>query len=507
MKFLYITVTLFFLFLVSSLTSAQHIPSYKLQEAFPHLSFDNPVDLQHAGDGTNKLFVVSQRGLISVFENNPLTKSTQTFLDIRDKVIAGGELGLLGLAFHPDYKHNGYFYVNYTAANPLRSIISQFSVKKKDPDAADRESEIILLQVKQPFPNHNGGQLAFGPDGYLYIALGDGGSAGDPRNNGQNRTSFLGKILRIDVNRTSGDTLYGIPPDNPFAGNSKGFKEEIYSYGLRNPWRFSFDFVTGWLWAGDVGQNLWEEIDLIKKGENYGWRVMEGNHCYQPPPCDTAGLTLPVWEYGHDPLGGCSITGGYVYRGKKIPELTGIYLYGDYCSGRIWALRYDGEHPAVNTLLLQEDINISSFGIDKDNELFVCALNGKIYTLSTTVPSPTPTAVPSQTVTPISTLSPAPAPTPDPIKMGKIFGYVVNNKGNPIKSAKIKLKQKETKIKKNALSDRSGFFEFTGIEDDSYTLIAEKTGYKKSRQVVTIKNGEEKEITVKMKKIGISFQS
>lgn len=503
MKFLYTATTFFFLFLLSCVASAQHMPSYKLQEAFPHLSFDNPVDLQHAGDGTNRLFVVSQRGLISVFKNDPFTKSAQTFLDIRDKVIAGGELGLLGLAFHPDFEQNGYFYVNYTAANPLRSIVSRYSVTKTDPDTADKESGLILFQVKQPFPNHNGGQLAFGPDGYLYIALGDGGSAGDPQNNGQDRSSFLGKILRIDVNNSSGDTLYGIPPDNPFAGNTKGFKEEIYSYGLRNPWRLSFDFVTGWLWAGDVGQNSWEEIDLIKKGENYGWRVMEGNHCYHPSPCNTTGLTLPVWEYGHDHLGGCSITGGYVYRGKKNPELIGKYLYGDYCTGRIWALRYDGEHAATNTLLLQEDVNISSFGIDKDNELFICDLNGKIYTLSTSAPSPMPTTTPSQTVTPLST----PSPTPDPIRKGKIFGYVVNNKGNPIKAVKITLKGKETEIKKKTSSDRSGFFKFTEIEGDSYTLIAEKTGYKKSRQMVMMKDGEEKEIAVKMKKIGMHFES
>ncbi|TVM03394.1 MAG: glucose sorbosone dehydrogenase [Candidatus Brocadia sp. WS118] len=478
MKFWYLSVNLFLLFFVSCVVGAQQIQQYKLQEAFPHLSFDSPVDLQHAGDGTNRLFVVSQRGMVSVFENNPLAKSAQTFLDIRDRVIAAGELGLLGLAFHPDYEQNGYFYVNYTAANPLRSIIARYSVSEADPNAADNKSELILFHIRQPFPNHNGGQLAFGPDGYLYIALGDGGSAGDPQNNGQNRSSFLGKILRIDVNATSGETFYGIPPDNPFAGNTKGFKEEIYAYGLRNPWRFSFDFATGWLWAGDVGQNSWEEIDIITKGENYGWRVMEGNHCYNPSPCNTTGLALPVWEYGHDNPGGCSITGGHVYRGKKLPELAGRYLYGDYCSGRIWALRYDGGNSVTNTLLLKEDVNISSFGIDEDHEIFICDLNGKIYELSTVTSSPTA--------------------TPTPIIKGKIFGYVMDNKGNFIKSARIKLKGKETR--KKTLSDTAGFFEFTGIEGATYKVIAEKTGYKKTRQMITMNDGEEKEIMLEMKK-------
>ena len=327
--------------------------------------------------------MVSQKGLIYVFKNTSSVKSAKIFLDIQDKVKYGGELGLLGLAFHPDYKNNGYFYVNYTASDPLRSVIARYTVRPKNRNSADKNSERILLEVNQPYSNHNGGQIAFGTDGYLYIALGDGGSGGDPLNNGQKRSALLGKMLRIDVDCTSGNKNYCIPPENPFVGNTQGYKEEIYAYGLRNPWRFSFDPVTGWMWAGDVGQNSWEEIDIIEKGKNYGWRIMEGNHCYNPSSdCNTSGLTLPIWEYRHEDHGNCSITGGYVYRGTKFSELYGKYIYGDYCSGRIWALSYDGTNTATNTLLLKEDIEISSFGIDEDNELYICDLNGKVYKLA-----------------------------------------------------------------------------------------------------------------------------
>lgn len=376
--------TIFLLFFFACLiTNADEKKQYKLKNAFKNLSFDNPVDLQHPGDGTNRIFIVAQGGLIYVFNNNHSAKSAKVFLDIRDKVTSSGELGLLGLAFHPDYKNNGYFYVNYTASDPLRSVIARYTVRPKNRNSANKNSERILLEVNQPYSNHNGGQLAFGTDGYLYISLGDGGSGGDPQNNGQNRSSFLGKILRIDVDCTSDSKNYCIPSGNPFAGNTQGYKEEIYAYGLRNPWRFSFDPVTGWMWAGDVGQNSWEEIDIIEKGENYGWRIMEGNHCYNPSSgCDTSGLTLPVWEYGHNGQGSCSITGGYVYLGAKFPELYGKYIYGDYCSGNIWALSYDGTNSATNKLLLTADIEISSFGIDRNNEMYVCDLNGKIYKLA-----------------------------------------------------------------------------------------------------------------------------
>ena len=383
MKVAYILIIIFRFSTLCLAANSDENKQYKLKNAFKKLSFDNPVDLQHAGDGTNRIFVVSQKGLIYVFKNNPSVKSAKIFLDIRNKVKYGTELGLLGLAFHPDYKNNGYFYVNYTASDPLRSVIARYTVRSKNRNSANKKSELILFQLNQPYSNHNGGQLAFGPDDYLYIALGDGGSGGDPHNNGQSKSSFLGKILRIDVNCTSGNKNYCIPPENPFAGNSQGYKEEIYAYGLRNPWRFSFDPVTGWMWAGDVGKNSWEEIDIIEKGKNYGWRIMEGNHCYNPSSdCDTSGLTLPIWEYGHDDTGNCSITGGYMYRGSQFPELYGKYIYGDYCSGSVWTLSYDGTNTATNKLLLTADIEISSFGIDRDNEMYICDLNGKVYKLA-----------------------------------------------------------------------------------------------------------------------------
>jgi glucose/arabinose dehydrogenase len=394
---LLITVCIFLLFSVASTDTNADV---LLQSAFPNLSFSSPVDLQNAGDSTNRIFVVTQSGVIYVFDNTPSIAQNQVkvFLDIQDHVTNGGELGLLGLAFHPNYENNGYFYVNYTAPGPLRSIIARYQVSAGDPNTADKNSELILLQIDQPFSNHNGGQLAFGPDGYLYVSLGDGGSGGDPQNNGQSLSTILGKILRIDVNMSSGGRNYSIPPDNPFFGNTAGFREEIYAYGLRNPWRFSFDFSTGRLWAGDVGQDLWEEIDLIEKGKNYGWRIMEGNHCFNPSTnCNTTGLTLPVWEYGHNSEGGNSVTGGHVYRGMNVPELAGKYVYGDFISGRVWTLSYDGINPAVNTLLLNSGLAIASFGVDRQKELYICAFDGKIYKFVSTNPPPTPTPTPMPT--------------------------------------------------------------------------------------------------------------
>lgn len=345
--------------------------------AFPQLSFERPVDLQNAGDGSNRLFVVEQAGRILVFENDPAATEAAVFLDIRDRVSdAGNEEGLLGLAFPPQYENSGHFYVYYSVSDPRRTRLSRFSVTALDPNAADPASETILLEADQPYANHKGGQIAFGPDAYLYIALGDGGSGGDPQGNGQNRATLLGKILRIDVGRTP----YGIPPDNPFAGNTSGYREEIYAYGLRNPWRFSFDPVTGWLWAADVGQNDYEEIDTIEKGKNYGWNIMEGMHCYDADVCQTGGLALPVWEYSHKE--GQSVTGGFVYRGAKLPELSGKYVYADFVSGKIWALRYDGLGPPANELLIDTGLNISSLGVDEGNEIYICAFDDRIHALS-----------------------------------------------------------------------------------------------------------------------------
>lgn len=346
-------------------------------DAFPNLSFDYPVDIQHAGDGTNRLFVVEQEGRILVFENDAGVGNTEIFLDISNQVLFGGEQGLLGLAFHPNFEQNGYFYVDYTADNPRRTVISRFTADPSNPNTVDPESELIILEVDQPYGNHNGGQISFGPDGYLYIAFGDGGSGGDPQGNGQNLSTILGSIIRIDVDNTGSEMNYGIPEDNPFAGNTEGYREEIYAYGLRNPWRFSFDPETELLWAADVGQNEYEEINIIEKGNNYGWNIMEGLHCFEPSTgCDTSGLTMPVWEYDHGD--GQSVTGGFVYRGSSAQEISGDYIYADFVSGRIWAFAFFG-NPA-NRLLFNTDLQISTFGVDQNQELYFASFSdGKIY--------------------------------------------------------------------------------------------------------------------------------
>ena len=355
---------------------------YKAVPAFPNLSFNRPVDLQHPPDNTNRIFVVEQAGVISVFANDAQTTAKKTFLDIRDKVDdQGNEEGLLGLAFHPDFKSNGYVYVNYTASNPNRTVISRFNISGSNPDAADPASEVVLLTFEQPYSNHNGGQVSFGPDGYLYIAVGDGGSGGDPHDHGQNRSTLLGSILRIDVNKQENGKKYGIPSDNPFAKNNNGYREEIYAYGLRNPWRFSFDSDNGQLWTGDVGQNAYEEIDIIEKGGNYGWNTMEGNHCFEPRDgCNRSGLKMPVHEYGRSE--GLSVTGGFVYRGPSLTDLRGKYIYADYATRRVWALDYRNNTKPVNTLLFEGDFNISSFGVDQDQELYLCGFDDKIYKLA-----------------------------------------------------------------------------------------------------------------------------
>ena len=375
---------------------AQEAAQFELEVAFPLLAFTRPVDLQHAGDRSDRIFVVEQRGVISVFPNDPGATTATAFLDIQARVDdAGNEEGLLGLAFHPDYQNNGFFYVNYTASDPSRTVISRFEVSAADSNVADPNSELDLLAIDQPFNNHNGGQIAFGPnDGYLYIATGDGGSGGDPLGHGQNLGTLLGAMLRIDVDNTEGGLNYAIPPSNPFAGNTDGYREEIYAYGLRNPWRFSFDRVTGRLWLADVGQESSEEIDIVDIGGNYGWNVMEGSHCFNPPTdCDMTGLEMPIWEYDHSI--GHAVTGGYAYRGPSVPELSGKYVYADYVSGRIWSLEYDGVNPPLNVELLESSLNVASFGTDQNSELYICAFDGKIYRFTPTLP---PVSV---TITPI----------------------------------------------------------------------------------------------------------
>ncbi len=392
-------IILFFLVLYLSDLFGQ--PQYEVTDAFPNLpGFSSPIDFQNAGDCTNRIFVVERSGIIKVFTNNPAVTSTKTFLNITDRVTSGSELGLLGLAFHPDYENNGYFYVNYTAPSPRRSVISRFSVSTTNPDSADKNTEIILFTQEQPYSNHNGGQISFGPDGYLYIALGDGGSGGDPENHAQTLTDLLGKILRIDVDNPESQLNYGIPADNPFKDNTAGYREEIYAWGLRNPWRFSFDPETGWLWCGDVGQGTWEEINIVENGKNYGWRCYEGNHTYNTSGClDSSNYTFPVWEYPHNPE--CSITGGFVYRGPNQPGLLGKYIYADYCSGKIWALTYDGINPATNQLLLTISNSPVSFGTDETNELYICTFNqGRIYKLVPTADIIAPTTLSAEVTSP-----------------------------------------------------------------------------------------------------------
>ena len=357
---------------------------YAVENAFPNLSFTDPVGIYHPGDDTERLFVLEQPGTIKVFSNDPSTTSVETFLNITSIVDQDGgytEEGLLGLAFHPNFTENGYFYVNYTEHNPRRNVIARYMVSSNDINQADALSSLVILEVNQPYTNHNGGQMGFGSDGYLYISFGDGGSAGDPQGNGQNTQTLLGTIIRIDVDNISNDLNYSIPSDNPFV-EDPSVRDEIYAYGLRNMWRFSWDPVTGLLWGADVGQYNWEEIDIIYPGLNYGWNTMEGNHCYPAgTSCSSEGFEPPVFEYALYVDGVCSVTGGYVYRGNEIFSLYGKYIYGDWCTGDIWALTYSDDGNHVNEHLIQSGINITSFGLDQNNELLICA-NANIFKLT-----------------------------------------------------------------------------------------------------------------------------
>ncbi len=358
-------------------TPAWSQPQVTLEHAFTNLSFNRPVDMQHFGE---QLFVVEQRGIIWTFDNRQDVTDRHTFLDIQDRVRSvNNEEGLLGLAFHPDYGVNGYFFVYYTASNPRRSVIARYSVLAGNANRADAGSEIVVLEVNQPAGNHNGGQLAFGPDGALYIAFGDGGGANDQFGNGQNTRSLLGTISRINVD----DLPYTIPPDNPFASGAAGLPE-IFVWGLRNPWRFSFDPKIDIVFAADVGQNTIEEINIIENGKNYGWPIMEGTQCFRPRAnCNQSGLVLPIFEYDHS-NGPASVTGGYVYRGPGVPDLTGWYVFGDYVDGRFWGLLHDGSSLLGTSLLEDTFLSPLSFGIDHQGEVFMLAGNGRIYRFSAT---------------------------------------------------------------------------------------------------------------------------
>ena len=349
----------------------------EVEHVFPNVSFRRMVHLTYADDDTDRLFLVLQPGRIMTFPHRDDATATE-FLDIQERVSdEGNEEGLLGMAFDPDFRETGHFYLSYTAANPRRSIVSRFSVSADDPNRGDPDSEFILLVVPQPYANHNGGHIVFGPDGYLYVGLGDGGSSGDPRGHGQDLTTLLGTILRIDVRNASTAQRYAVPPDNPFVGRSADVRQEIWAYGLRNPWRFNFDRETGALWAGDVGQNRYEEVDLILPGGNYGWNVMEGFHCFRSDDCDQEGLAFPIVEYSN-PDQGCSVTGGYVYRGSRLPSIEGAYIYGDYCSGTIWALDYDVlEH----RILAETPLRIAAFAEGPAGELYILSFDSKVYRL------------------------------------------------------------------------------------------------------------------------------
>jgi glucose/arabinose dehydrogenase len=404
------------LFCVAVAAHAQSLPQIQLQPVLTKLTDERPVWLSEAPDGSGRLFVVYQDGKIVTVKKGSDGGDAKEFLNIeaRDPRAGGeNECGLMSIAFHPGFKTNGLFYVYYNQRNspsqhsqpqnyPFRSVISEFKVSETNADLADLKSERILLEVPQPFGNHKGGEITFGPDGFLYIGLGDGGNGGDPFGSGQSTSTLLAKILRIDVNspsiagsgRNQRQLQYTIPSDNPFAHEpdlNSGARKEIFAYGLRNPWRYSFDGQTGDLWAGDVGQDLWEEVDLITNGGNYGWSVREGAHHFKPGPVG-AEYVEPVMEYSHrqdlqsqglfpdHPTGNCVI-GGYVYRGKKYPALEGIYIYADYSPGNIYGFRYDRDAKKVTAHgpLLRQPKSIVSFAEDADGEIYALTQDGQIY--------------------------------------------------------------------------------------------------------------------------------
>ncbi|MEX2214294.1 MAG: PQQ-dependent sugar dehydrogenase [Phycisphaeraceae bacterium] len=379
-------------FLIALLFSAPLLAAdpvgVKIEQVWSQFQIQRPIALTHPGDGSDRIFVVEQNGRVLWWENKPDADKLNVALDMRS--VTGrksNEEGLIGFAFHPKFKENRQVFVHYTVAPQLKNRLSRFTMNEAR-EVIDPKSEQVILEMDQPFNNHNGGCIAFGPDGYLYIAFGDGGQRDDPLNAAQNKNSWLGKILRIDVDVPwSKDKAYAVPKDNPLVGKSD-VKPEIYAYGLRNPWRFSFDRKTGDLYAGDVGQDKWEMIYIVKNGGNYGWPVMEGTSKFtkqngtKPELAEGEKVTPPIAEHDHGQAK--SITGGHVYRGKAIPDLVGAYVYGDYQTGLMWYLRWDGTK-ATKPQYMGSVQEISSFGEDKDGEVYVCNLNlkgyGKLYKL------------------------------------------------------------------------------------------------------------------------------
>jgi quinoprotein glucose dehydrogenase len=414
-KMFVMTGALAWLACLAGFANAQPLPKVELHPMFAGYEPRRPVWMSESPDGTQRLFLVEQDGRVVIFKKGADGSKPQEFLNIEDRKPHSdpefaNEEGLLSVAFHPGYKTNGTFYIYYNQQNPRRSVISEMKVAADDPNRADLKTERKLMEVRQPFGNHKGGEIAFGPDGDLYIALGDGGDANDPYGNGQNTAVLLAKMLRIDVNtpnsrigdgRSQRTLNYGIPSDNPFAKEpdmgGNGARHEIWAYGLRNVWRYSFDRQTGDLWGGDVGQDLWEEVDLIVKGGNYGWSVREGTHHFKPGP-EGAKYVEPVMEYPHAPnllpqslfpnhtIGSCVI-GGYVYRGKKYPSLQGVYVYADYTLGTIWGFRQENGKVTQDGILLQQPKNITSFAEDEDGELYALTFDasggdGRVFSIS-----------------------------------------------------------------------------------------------------------------------------
>ena len=386
--------------------AANPLPSLELKVAFPELKFDRPLWMEESPDDSKRFFVMQQNGKVFMVPQSRKADDMQTFLDITDrKPLVQNEEGLLAFAFHPQFRTNGLFYIFYSQQAPKRLVLSEVKVSKQDPNKADISSERILMEIEHPYWNHNGGTLVFGPDGFVYLSLGDGGAANDPHNVGQSGHHLLGKILRLDVNSRTGKLPYGVPKDNPFVGRDKqgnltadpfdtkpeGVRPEIWAYGLRNVWRMSFDRETGDLWAGDVGQDKWEEIDLVVKGGNYGWNVREGFHEFRKVKPQGTPLD-PVLEYPHKPefaaecrfpdhSPGISVTGGYVYRGKKLPSLKGVYIYADFSLGTVWGLRYENGKVSLHGELVKPNPlhAIGSFAEDQSGEIYALFFDGKIY--------------------------------------------------------------------------------------------------------------------------------
>jgi len=405
-RFLALTALLAFIAPAHAQLSSSGIPSLDLKVAYPNLKFTLPLWMTESPDGTKRQFIVEQDGRIWILPKDRAGSDPVLFLDISNRrPHRQSEEGLLSMIFHPNFKENGLFYLFYSQQGPKRDVISEVRVSRTDPNKADLSTERIVLEVLQPYWNHNGGAMLFGPDGYLYLSFGDGGNGGDPHLFGQNGHQLLGKIIRIDVNSRTGNLAYGIPKDNPFVAKDKagalktdpfdtkpeGIRPEIWAYGLRNAWRMSFDRETGDLWAGDVGQNKWEEIHIITKGGNYGWSVREGFHAFKQQKSQGE-LVEPIIEYPHTAALaseckfpehgiGLSVTGGYVYRGKKIPSLRGVYLYADHQVGTIWGLRYEnGKVTSWRELVGPNALRLlPSFAEDSDGEVYVVSFDGRIY--------------------------------------------------------------------------------------------------------------------------------